>query len=74
MISREMLEEMQRDLRKRYFTFTSREQRALNDFYEGKFELLEILIAIAKEAKNERQYTRDNVCKSGQDKREDPES
>ena len=74
MISREMLEEMQRDLRKRYFTFTAREQRALKDFYEGKFELLEILIAIAREVENERQYTRGNVCKSRQDQRENPES
>ena len=50
MISTETLEEILRDTRKRLNSYPELEQSILEPYFEAKFELLEQLIEISKEA------------------------
>lgn len=50
MITTETLEQVLRDLRKQLNSYPEYERAILQQFYNAKFELLELLIDISKEA------------------------
>ena len=60
MISTETLEEIAKNLRHRFNTFTHNEKEALAVLYRGKMELLEELINISKEEEREAENERND--------------
>lgn len=71
MLTTETLEEILRDLRYEFEHQPKLNKQILETLYYSKFELLEKLIEISKEANDECEYKGRNVCESRQN---NPES